>query len=142
MSYSDRISKLRVKHLTNNKTYPPFIDIVAHKNNYEAIDPINFNDIKDDCVKLNLHDGTRSSPQIYYNEKLNKYYIRHIKHTEFIHFVFDVSECYDWVEMLKGNEIRAEFRINDFVNIKHTPNLETNRYFPGSPQYERQYPSE
>lgn len=141
MSYSDRISKLRVKHLTNNKTYPPFIDIDTHKNKYEAIDPIHFYEIKDDCVKLNLTTGTKSSPIIYYNEKLNKYYIQHIKHSEFIHLVFDVTECYDWVEMLKGNEIRAEFRTKDFVNIKRTPILETNRYFPGSPQYERQYPS-
>jgi hypothetical protein len=105
MSYSDRISKLRVKHLTNNKTYPSFIDIDSHKNTYEAIDPIIFYEIKDDCVKLNLTTGTRSSPIIYYNE------------------------------------IRDEFRIKDFVNIKHMPILETNRYFPGSPQYERQYPS-
>lgn len=91
-----RLNKLHEQNLTVNKTYPDYIE---HKNviiGYDAMKPIYFESIQNEITKLNINDGTRSSPSIYKNNNTNQYYIQYLYSVHnFSECLFDITDVYD-----------------------------------------------
>jgi hypothetical protein len=139
MSQFERLEKLRNKHVTVNKTYPPYIE---HKNvviDYEAINPIDCNVIKNDIIKLNITDGTRSSPLIYKNIKTNQYYIQYkFNGYKFSDCLFDITDNYNWDKVIQENILKKEFITKKFKHI--IPIFENILYSSGSPVYNQIHP--
>jgi len=133
-SQSNRLEKIKNKNMISNKTYPPFVT----KTFFERI-PINnikFDIIKNDVIRLKLKSLMKTSPTYYCNSATNQYFMM----DPGCKYVFDVSEEYNWENVLqKGINPFEEFR------IKKTDHYETikseKKYYPGTIEYDDEYPS-
>ena len=133
-----RLQKLNNKHLSVNKTYPEYIskDVIV---DYEAINPIDFESIKNDVTKLKISNGRKSPPAIYKNNKTNQYYIKYTYGvSKFNKCLFDITDDYDWDKVLEHNLLKSEFRKKESIHIKSI--IEKKLYYPGSPEYDAIYP--
>ena len=140
MSTEDRLKKIKLKNLTSNKTYPPFIEYKNVCVGYESTEHVNYDDIADDLVYIKITDGTLSSPWLYKHKKTNQYYLeyRHTCPPKFRNELFDVTDVYDWEKVFKENMLKPEFKIKETNHI--VPILEDHIYYPGSEEYDSKYP--
>lgn len=139
MLQSERIEKLRSNHTTVNKTYPPHIECKNIIVDYKAINPIDFNDIKNDIIRMEITDNTKSPPTIYKNEKTNQYYIQYnYSGPKFSKYLFEITDNYNWNKVLQEKVIKEEFITKKVTHIM--PILENKVYFPGTTQYDSIYP--
>lgn len=139
MLQSERIEKLRTANTTVNKTYPPYVEFKNVVVGQEAINPIHFDDIKKDIVRLEITDTSRSPPYIYKNIKTNQYYIQYrFAGYQFSKCLFDITDNYDWNKVMQENLLKNEFMTKKVQHI--IPILENKIYYPGTTEYDRVYP--
>ena len=145
MLQSERLEKMRNKHITINKTYPPSItrNVLI---DYEAINPIDFDTIKNDIVCLKIINVYKCLPPlIYKNINTNQYYIQY-KHSndKFSKCLFDITDDYDWDKVMQETPLKIDFMNKKDFRIKTTkhiiPIYENKLYYPGSSEYDRIYP--
>ena len=130
---SSRLEKLKKANMTSDKAYPPFI--LYTYNTRIPTNEIPFETIRNDLVRIELKTGAKSRPQFFFNEKINKYYRKGMGKK----VVTDVTDKYDWEKVLqKGSYPFEEFRIKEGNREEFI--TEERFFYPGSPQYDLQYP--
>jgi hypothetical protein len=139
MSQLERLQKLHNKHMTVDKTYPPYIEYKNVVVGRTAINPINFNDMKNKIVRLEMIDKTRSPPSIYKNNEEERYYIQYVyTGYQYSKNLFDITDNYDWDKVMQERILKKEFMTKEYKHI--VPTLEDKIYYPGSVEYDRVYP--
>jgi len=134
-SQSNRIEYIKNKHLTVNKTYPPYIER-KYFVKVEPINPIDFQSLQNEIELLSIKDGTRSSPRIYKNKNTNQYYLNYFG-SNLNRYLFDITEHYDWEKVFETNKLK-DFQIKPHEFSKSI--WETRLHYPGSVEYDAIYP--
>lgn len=139
---ANRIDSIRNKHLKSDKTYPIYLEQTIVTNTAVPINPIQYNSLEHELTRLNLKNkrNIKTTPCCIYKHKTdNKYYIRYnYSYSNLRPYIFDVTNDYDWEQIIKTNEI-------DFIDTHDHHYIvqvtsETKHYLPGSPQFDSQFP--
>jgi len=120
------------------KIHPTFIEkqvIVGRV----AMNFVHIEDVKYDIQQLHLTHKKSKAPNIYKDIKRNRYYLYDIYgiNTYYTSYLFDITDVYDWEQIIKANIFSEDYIIKHVQHIKLI--IETKKFYPGSPEYDSVY---